>query len=249
MTTNRQFSLADVAAPQLRPLPAAPNLTEVLAGIGSLPREALFLGMAQDGLPILLNLYDSVPGPLLIIGSASSGKTTFLHMIVHVIQETHRSEDVQFGVITSHMDEWKDIPPTDHAVGVFSAYDNAAQDFLLSLAGWAHANRSKQSRLLLIDDLESVTKMDAEALQNLRWLLLRGPSHRAWPIVTMNVESYDQTLAWISMFRTRIFGKIENRHIAEALGADPASGLEKLEAGQFALRENGNWLQFWLPSW
>jgi hypothetical protein len=258
MTTTRQFSLAlealvelraDVASPQLKAIPAAPTLSQVLAEIGSLPREALFLGMALDGLPVLLNLHDSLPGPLLITGDAGSGRTTFLKMIAHVVQQTHRVEDVQFGVITTHPDEWDNMPTTNHRLGVFSVSHNGTQDFLLAVASWARANQSKQSILLLIDDLEAITEMDSDALQNLRWLLIRGPSHRAWPIVTLNAERYGEALAWIPMFRTRIFGRMEKRHLADALGADQTSALERLEAGiQFALRENGNWLRFWSPS-
>jgi NACHT domain len=259
MTTNRQFSLAleallelhaDVVSPSLRPKPVltAPTLEGVLSEIASLPREALFLGMALDGLPVLLNLQDPVPGPLLITGDAGVGKTSFLQMIAQALQQTHRPQDVQFGVITNYPDEWENVSATDYCIGVFSAHETAAQDFLLSVAGWAHANKSRQSMLLLIDDLELLTKMDADAIQNFRWLLMRGPSHRAWPIVTMNAERYGQSLAWIPMFRTRIFGKIEKPHITAAVGADQGSALDRLEPRiQFAMREYENWLRFWLP--
>jgi energy-coupling factor transporter ATP-binding protein EcfA2 len=259
MTTTRQFSLAleallelkaDVASPSLRakPVLAAPTLKGVLTEIGPLPREALFLGVALDGLPVLLNLNDSIPGPLLIVGEAGSGKTSYLKIIAQTVQQTQRVDNVQFAVITDRPDEWQDIPATDHGVGIFLANHNAAQDLLLSLSRWAHVNKSKQSVLLLIDDLEAITKVDSEALQNFRWLLLRGPAHRAWPIVTMNAERYAEVLPWIPLFRTRIFGRIEKQQIAEAVGADTSSVLETLEAGiQFSLRENGNWVRFWLP--
>jgi hypothetical protein len=223
-------------------------LNGVLAEIGPLPREALFLGIALDGLPVLLNLNDSIPGPLLITGGEGSGKTAYLQMIAHTVQQTQRAENVQFAVVTNRPDEWDDFPSMKHGVGIFQVQDHAARDLLLSLSSWAHANKSKQSVLLLIDDLEAITSMDDASLQNFRWLLLRGPAHRAWPIVTMNAERYGEVLPWIPIFRTRIFGRIEKQQFAQAVGADASSGVERLEARiQFSLRENGNWLRFWLP--
>ncbi len=265
MPINRQFSLAlealaelkaEIVPDQPKPVPfdatqgrpAAPTLTEVLAEIGSLPREALFLGIASDGLPVLLNMSDPIPGPLLIVGDASAGKTALLKLIARAAQQTHYSTDVQFGALTNYPEEWDDIPTNEHHVGVFPMHHNSARDFVLSLASWAHANKSKQAVLLLIDDLEAIANLDSDALQNFRWLLLRGPARRVWPIVTLNAERYGQVLPWIPTFRTRIFGRIQDGRVAEALGADQASGVDRLEAGiQFSLRENGGWLRFWSP--
>jgi len=257
--TNRRFSLTLEALTELKsgdttppskPMPVAPTLNQVLAEIGPLPREALFLGVASDGLPVLLNLHDPVPGPILITSDAGAGKTAFLQFIARGLAQTHKSSDVQFGVITNHPDEWEDIEETSHRVGIFSTHHANAEEFLPSLASWAHSNKStKQSVLLLIDDLESIAELDFEALQNFRWLLLRGPSRRVWPIVTLNAGRYGQVLSWIPIFRTRVFGQIKTERFASALGGDETSVLGELEAGiQFSLRENGSWLRFWLPS-
>jgi hypothetical protein len=256
---TRQFSMAldalaelktETATPLPYPTPAAPTLDSVLADIGPLPREALFLGIASDGLPVLLNLHDSTPGPMLIIGGAGSGKTRFLQTAAQSISKTHSSKDVQFGVITNLPDEWNEVANTPHKAGVFSVHQSGAQDFLLSLASWAHSNKNdRQSVLLLIDDLEAVARLGFDALQNLRWLLLRGPARRVWPLITMNADRYGQVISWIPIFRTRIFGRIENARVAAALGADDASEVASLEAAiQFSLRERREWLRFWLPS-
>jgi hypothetical protein len=231
-------------------MPAPPALSSVLAEIGSIPREALFLGVASDGLPVFLNLHDPIPGPLLVIGDAGVGKTGFLQSIVNSLIQTHKANDLQYSVITDHIDEWGSVENTSHRVSMFSASQTAAQDFLHSLSLWAHENkRPSQSTLLLIDDLEAIAKLDFDALQNFRWLLARGPSRRVWPIITMNAERYGQVLAWIPIFRSRVFGQIRNERVASALGGDKASALDTLEAQiQFSLRENGNWIRFWLPS-
>ena len=49
-----------------RPVPPAPSLAESLSELGPLPKEAMLLGLASDGLPVLLNLHDPHPGPLLV---------------------------------------------------------------------------------------------------------------------------------------------------------------------------------------
>ena len=256
---KRQFNLAlesylelktDMPALQSTPVPVPPTLDGVLAEIGPLPREALFLGVASDGLPVLLNLHDPLPGPLLVVGEGCAGKTGFLKSIVHALTQTHKPEDLQYGIVTDHIDEWDLIENTKHGVGIFSASQQSAQDFMLSLAAWAHENKNaKQSVLLLIDDLEAVAKLDFDALRNFRWLLARGPARRVWPIITLSADRYGQVLSWIQIFRTRIFGRIRNARVAEALSSDKFSGLEKLESPiQFSLRENEKWVKFWLPS-
>ena len=264
MPTHRQFSLALQALAELKTdlstKPAVgrpPTLREVLAEIGALPAEALFLGIASDHLPVLLNLYDSNPGPMLVAGDSGSGKTAFLQTIAHSVIETHSPADLQFGVITNYPDEWESIEATPHRVGVFPVGHSGTQEFMKSLAAWAHSNKNThQCVLLLVDDLESVASLDLETLQHFRWLLLRGPARRVWPIVTLNAPRYGQVISWLQNFRTRVFGRVANVRVAEALGGDNASALGQLEPQiQFCLREKDprsspadNWLRFWLPS-
>src|SRR5512138_298602 len=91
MNPNRRFSSALDSLNELnlqaiptdpsQPEPASTDLSRVLAEIGALPREALFLGIASDGLPVLLNLHDPHPGPMLVIGDEGAGKTAFLQSI------------------------------------------------------------------------------------------------------------------------------------------------------------------------
>jgi len=254
MTTNRQFSLGvDVPAKlklassvQSQPVLNTPSLGRLLADIGPLPREALFLGMASDGLPVLLNLHDPLPGPMLVLGDEGAGKTAFLQSIARAVPLTHESADVQFVVLTTRPEEWETVETTDHMTAIFDVQHETAQQLVQSLAAWAHANKNaRQSVLLLVDDLETIAKWHTDALQDFRWLLLRGTARRVWPIITLNASRYGQVIAWLEMFRTRVFGWVGNEQIAEALGADKPSALDQLEAGrQFSLRENGSWLQF-----
>lgn len=255
---KRQFSLAleshlelktDKPSLQPVPIPVPPNLDTVLAEIGPLPHEALFLGVATDGLPVLLNLSDHTPGPLLIVSDAGAGKTGFLRSIANAVTKTHRPTDLQFGIVTDCPDEWEEMDDAKHLTGIFSVNRVETKEFILALASWAHKNKdSKQTVLLLIDNLEAVAKLDFDVLQNIRWLLARGPSRHVWPIITMNADRYGQVLSWVSIFRSRIFGRIRNERVAEVLSGDKMSTLAQLEVPiQFSLRENEKWVKFWVP--
>ena len=217
MAPNRRFSSALQALTELQSatpevsraaklVPSVPALSDALAKIGSIPAQALLLGIASDGLPVLLNLHDAHPGPLLITGDPGSGKTKFLQTIVQALTQTHEAGTVQYGVITNYPDEWASLPLTPHRMGFFPVGNDDVPQFINSLAAWAHSNRnSQQALLMLVDDLESMAILDPECVQNFRWLLLRGPARRVWPIVTLSAPRYGQIIAWLQNFRTRIF--------------------------------------------
>ncbi len=236
-------------ARQISPVPALPSLNEVLAEFGPMPSEALFLGVAADGLPVLLNLHDPIPGPLLIVGDPGSGKTAFLQTIAHAAEKMHQPEELQFGVVTSHPDEWSGLQDIPNNVGVFPHYEKSSEDFILSLASWAHGNKtSSQSVLLLLDDLEAVSKLDFDAVQNLRWLLLRGPARRVWPIITLSSQRVQNMTPWLESFRTRILGNVQSSQNIRRLDAESADLNSLMTRTEFTMREGNNWLRFWMPS-
>jgi hypothetical protein len=236
-------------ARQVKPTPALPSLSEVLADYGPMPQEALFLGVASDGLPVLLNLYDPVPGPVLITADPGAGKTGLLQTVALAAAKMHQPDDLQFGVLTNHPDEWNGMEDIPNNVGIFPLYHQSSEDFILSLASWAHGNKtSQQSVLLLLDDLEAASNLDFDARQNLRWLLLRGPARRVWPIITLNPNRMENIMPWLDAFRTRVFGTMQNQKQISQLDAVSAE-LASLNSGShFTLQEGDHWLRFWLPS-
>jgi hypothetical protein len=185
----------------------------------------------------------------LIAGDAGTGKTALLQTAALAVGMMHQPEQLQFGALTSHPDEWNGLEDISNNVGIFPTYHQSGEDFILSLASWAHGNKSsRQSILLLIDDLEAIAKMDYDAQQNLRWLLLRGPARRVWPIITINPNQMENTSAWLDAFHTRVYGSIQNIHLARQMDAHNAE-LDSLNIGsQFAMREGDHWLRFWIPS-
>lgn len=228
--------------------PLRPGLARILEGLGPLPRRALFLGMADDGLPVLLDLRDPAAGPLLLTADRGAGKTAFLHNIVRAASHLQTERDLQWGVLTAHPAQWEHLQGPQR-VGVFAPYERAAGDLLLSMTAWAeNARNTRQSLLLLIDGLEVVPHLEFEAQLSLRWLLAHGPSHRLWPIATVSPARRPQVLDWLEPFRTRLFGHMTDPAEWHALGG-PSTGPDRLIPGaQFLLREHAGWIRFWIPA-
>src|SRR5512141_738500 len=78
-----------------------PGLKNVLKDLGPLPRAALFLGVAGDRLPVLLNLADPVPGPVLVAGDSGSGKTRLLRLVADAVNRTPAPDSGRFAVIAA----------------------------------------------------------------------------------------------------------------------------------------------------
>ncbi|RIK32676.1 MAG: hypothetical protein DCC56_02345 [Anaerolineae bacterium] len=237
------------SARKLTTIVANPPLSKVLEGLGAMPPEGLFMGMASDGLPMLLNLHDAVPGPLLVAGDAGAGKTDLLQIIARAAGITHTPNALQFGVMTNHPEEWNGFERIPNSAGIYPLYADSSQEFLLTLVAWARGSKTEsQSVLLLLDDLEAATNLDFEARQTLRWLFLRGPARRVWPIVTLNANRCEAIQPWLEAFHTRIFGSIKDDRRAQQLMANGADLPTLNNNAKFTLREGNHWLRFWLPS-
>jgi hypothetical protein len=237
------------SAPPSTPEAATPTLASILADISPLPGEALYLGQAEDDLPVLLNIYDPVPGAILITADEGSGKTSLLKTIATAADMLHPPERVQYAVITPRPEEWKTLPGANN-VGIYSTKDDAAAELLQSLVTWAHNNKGgEQAVLLLVDDLAALTALDEYARQNLRWLLLRGASRRVWCFVTLDASRAAQFTDWLAFFRTRLFGFMQKpEEIALLSGASSTELTRLLRGVEFTMREGDKFLRFWVPS-
>ena len=261
MTHVKRFSLtlgplaklaSDTDTLPSAPAPALPSLTTVLTEFSPLPHAALFLGLANDGLPILLNLLDPLPGPIMIVGDEGCGKANFLRSISSCVDQVHSAEEVRYAVISDNLSEWKNVKSSKNCDNQLSSHEPGLASYLNSMVAWAHSNKgSQQTNLLFIDHLESLLVAHGPQ-QDLRWLLLRGPSRHVWPIVTIHtsVAVSESFRPWLDSFRTRLFGYMHDDHQTQILTGVPNISFTNLMSGsQFVMRDGHDWLPFWIPTW
>lgn len=231
------------------PTLALPKLGDVLAEFSPLPNEALLLGIANDGWPVLLNLRDPIPGPILIVGDQGCGKTRLLQNVARGIDQQHPSVDVKYVVITEKSDEWNSNHRFENCEGILSSSNIETVNYFSSLSEWAHNNKGdKQIIVLMIDDLEALIRSE-QTHQYLRWLLLRGPARHIWPIATLNLTQARNLHSWMNAFRTRLLGQMKDSQEIEFLTSRTNFEFKDLISGsQFAMREGSDWLPFWIPN-
>lgn len=206
---------------------------------------SIIIGLAEDGQPLVINLYDYQLGPVLVAGDKGCGKTTFLHSTA-----IHSATllDVQFGVLTPFPEEWREHETLPNCLGIWPAQHSSAGDFLARVTHWAEVlPKTRQFILVLVDNLEMMS-FHSRIRNDFRWLCMQGPKHHVWPVVAMNPSKINTSRSFLDQFRTRILGHMGHYHNACLLSGEPPLDLRSLITGsQFFYTSSRNCTRFWLP--
>jgi len=225
-----------------------PTLDDVLAQVAPLPEHGLFLGIASDGLPLLLNLQDPTPGAILVLGEGQTGKTDFLQGVARAASLTHQPRFFRFAVITPFTAEWAGWESLPHCLGLWGLDDSGLKDLMADLSARAEDRNKPETLLLLVDGFHHLVDLEVETLESLRWLLVNGAASKVWTIAALNADEAISLSNWVEAFRTRIFGPIRNSKLADRFASMPGANLGTLLRGaQFCIPERTHWLRFWLP--
>jgi hypothetical protein len=256
MSTTDQFLLAlqayqDVRTElqqEARPLDAVEKTPDLETPPVVIPAGSILLGLADDGLPVMLDLYDPTPGPILVAGDGGSGKTAFLKSLACASDNADPGE-IQFGVLTPFPEEWKSIEALPNCLGIWPAYHPSAGDFLSRLVNWSETlPETRQVIVLLIDGLDLMAGNGFQYQHDLRWLLMYGPERQVWPVVSVNPGRLPRLQTWLDYFRTRVIGHVKHAHNVRLLLDNAAIDLDDLLPGvQFGLAQPDSWLKFILP--
>ena len=231
-------------------LPSVMTLEELIVQNPSLPNDTLMLGMADDGLPILLNLSEPVPSPVLVLGDTGVGKTSLMQVLARATDLVQTPSDIQFGVVTNQPEQWQAMDVSPGSLGVWPSNHPSAREFIQRVADWGRQpEHGRQKIFLFLDDLASIINTSYEIQENIKWLLLNGGKNQVWIVASLNVMRAIHMRVWFDLFNTRIFGYIQQPSLSRALTKDSLSNFRSLVPGlEFDIEQQGGWLRFWIPA-
>lgn len=258
MPTLEEFTIALRAYQQVRaelghPPPIGgqilPDAGNLLERAGALPPDSLLLGIAGDGLPLILRMTRPDTGPILIMADKGSGKTAFLQTLARSTRSLAPAQGTAILALTAFPNEWRlgDFPV--RTLKVHPAYEESTSDLLKRLADLVMTRPANRPVLLLLDGLDNILQLDDAAQEAFAFLLAHGPRARVWPVVSVNAAQALKLPDWLAFFRTRIYGRISHPQVSDDLTHLPGAPLESLFSGaEFCMRHQSRWMRFWLPS-
>ncbi len=233
----------------------AMDLTQFLHRFNRLPKFTLPIGVNEDCNPVLFDLKDPRPGPILIVADEPQAGTNFLRLLACAIDASQSASETKFMVISPQPELWREwigtLAAPDCCLGVLNSQDSEADEWIIRLAERVEQRLNGRHMngpiLFLIDNFSFITQTDTDVRLNFEWLCSNGPEVQVWPVFTLPTLQALDMGRWIRYFRTRVIGKMANPAAARlSIHGGLATG-DYDPARQFAIRVQDGWLRFWLP--
>jgi hypothetical protein len=230
------------------------SFTQMMAAIGPLPSQTAVLGMCDDRLPVLFDLNDPIPGPLLVVSDNQAGNARLLKTIIDSSLESNSPYEVKYVLVTSKPEIWNGYERKSrdgHCLYFSATYEDMTARAVIRLAEMAEHRATGRELgpaiLFVVDDLGFLSNADFDVRANFDWLLKNGPAVKIWPVVGVQSRQAQEMSRPVANFHTRLIGHMPaavSRKLALFDGLDTECLIPEQ---QYAVRVEQDWLTFDLP--
>jgi len=236
--------------------PETYTLEEARQGFATLPEMNCFLGVCEDGYPMLIQLAKPGNGAILLLSDDARSRTDLAQLMIESSVDRNAPTEFKFSVIHSAEENWKsfleDGKNASHLLARLGSNSSKASDWILHLALLAEersfGRRLGANTLVFLDEADFLEGVDANVRSNFIWLCQYGPQFGIRPVVSLSSEAALEMPEVIQHIRTRIFGRMSN---SNAFHLSSFSGLETEDFDaerEFIVRSENSWIPFWTPN-
>lgn len=219
-----------------------------------LPEDTAVLGICDDGLPVLLDFTDPMPGSVLVAGTHLPGSRQLLQLALSSTLRRTVSHDLDILVVSQDPSAWQAVNKYTgrHHLEILPIYDRISGAAILHLSRMLEQRMNGRSRgetiLLFIEDVHSVDQLDLDVQVNLQWLIDQGPQYGIWSLAGMSAKGVEKIDSFVASFRTRILGHVDEPGLSARLANVRSIDTTYFHPSQqFCVRVKQNWMNFWLP--
>jgi len=257
ITKTLQLPAAHVAPPAFAESfdPDTYNREDARQVFSTLPALNSFMGVCDDGFPMLIQLEQTGNGAILIISDDPHGRTELTQLMAESSAGSNSSSEFKFTVIYSNELNWKPLLENaslgSYLLAKIPASHEKATDWILQLALLAEersfGRRLGANILVFMDEADFLRTADANVRSNFVWLCQYGPQFGIRPVISLSSEAALEMPELIQHIRTRIYGRMPNRsafHLSSFSGLDTE---DFEEDRQYIVRSENSWIHFWTP--
>jgi hypothetical protein len=230
------------------------ELHQLLERHPDLPPHAAVLGVCEDGLPILLDLADPVPGAVISIGDEREVQLQLLRTAVSSLVTRNTPRSVQFIVISHQPETWKtwiqERGFDRYCLAVEGGDDQSVRDWVLRLADWTEQRRMGQRGgppvLVVMDTLSFLLRLPYDVRLNFEWMVKEGPPAQIWPLAAISTElAKSLGVRCLRSFQTRLLGFSQKPEAYVDLAGIAENDVECFrQPGEFGVQVAERWLRF-----
>lgn len=192
------------------------SLKNAVYKMGAMPKGIVMLGIAKDGLPVLLHARDSKAPNVIVWNRLARQGLRILKVIAEYLFSYHRSDKIEFVVFTKNPDDWGELNnygfgtnSNTACIGIIPLYSEIAEVVIKGLAQWANETHksAKAPVIILIDELENLESTSVDFKLYFRYVLLRGREKHIYSVGTADKNKFHKVQQWLDGFQREICGQ------------------------------------------
>jgi hypothetical protein len=187
-----------------------------MKSIGPFPAFSVWLGIAEDGLPVCINTADEKSPNVVVWDKSARQSLSLLKVVCEYIFTNRHQDGIEFVVLTTHPENYGKLNEygmgtnsKTSCIGIIPFNSQLSDVVVAGLSRWIHEKHTsaKHPVVILIDGLENVGQMSEDFRNNFQHILDLGRTRNVFVIGTSSKNNFRKVQEWLYGFQVEMYGR------------------------------------------